>query len=121
MRPIDARGIHFPWSCQHNSDLYFLGSGEAAGQGDLDVFIIQIEGALALLLDIKVILQNGALAKNIIWQASGAVNLGANSHMEGIILTKTAATMVTHSTLIGRIFAQTACTLAMPTITGPAL
>jgi hypothetical protein len=27
-----------------NSDLYFLGSGEAEGEGDLDVFIFRLRG-----------------------------------------------------------------------------
>jgi hypothetical protein len=50
------------------STIYFQGSGEAPGQGDTDVFIIQIAGVLDQAADVKVILTNGTLAKNIFWQ-----------------------------------------------------
>jgi hypothetical protein len=50
------------------STIYFQGSGQAPGQGDTDVFIVQITGVLAQAADVEVILTNGALAKNIFWQ-----------------------------------------------------
>jgi len=102
-----------------NSDLYFLGSGEAEGQGNLDAFIVQITGTLALKANVRVILQNGALAQNIIWQVKGAVTIGADSHMEGIILGETTVNMITGSSLTGGIFAQTAVDLGQATISGP--
>jgi len=34
----------FPGGVSINSDLYFLGSGEAEGKGDLDVFIFRLRG-----------------------------------------------------------------------------
>jgi len=99
-----------------NSDLYFLvGSGEASGQGNLDLFIIQITGTLSLTAKTQVILQNDALAKNTIWQVPGAITIGAHSHIEGIILGETTIDMITSSTLIGRMFAQTAVNLGMGT------
>jgi hypothetical protein len=102
------------------ADIYFRGSGECQGEGDLDVFIFQIHGTLALTAKKRVHLQNGALAKNIIWQVSGAVGLAAESHMEGIILGKTSVDMITDSSINGRIFAQTAVTLGKATVTEPA-
>jgi hypothetical protein len=67
----------------------------------------------------RVILENCAAAEDIFWQVSGYVSIGAASHMEGIILTATAATFITRSTLNGRIYAQTAVALQQAIITYP--
>jgi hypothetical protein len=67
----------------------------------------------------RVILESGAEAKDIFWQVSGYVSIGAKSHMEGTILTATAATFVTGATLNGCIYAQTAVALQVATITCP--
>jgi hypothetical protein len=83
------------------------------------VYIIQVRGYLAMAGGFKMILADGAKAKDIFWQVTGYVSVGAKSHMEGTILTATAATFVTGSTLNGRIYAQTAVTLQMATITCP--
>jgi hypothetical protein len=66
-----------------------------------------------------VLLENGAAAENIFWQVKGYVEIGAKSHIEGTILTATAATFITESTLNGRIYAQTAVALQMAIITCP--
>jgi hypothetical protein len=81
-----------------------------------DIFIIQIAGYMTLAANKKVILKNGALAKNIFWQVSGYVTVGAGAEMKGNILCKTAVTFVTGSQLEGRAFAQTAVTLQEATI-----
>jgi hypothetical protein len=67
----------------------------------------------------SVILENCAAAEDIFWQVSGYVSIGAAAHMEGIILTATAATFITGSTLNGRIYAQTAVALQQAIITHP--
>jgi hypothetical protein len=100
-------------------DIYFMGSGTGKGQGDTDVFIIQISGYQVLSSGKKVHLMNGALAKNIFWQVAGYVAVGTGASMEGIILSKTDVTFKTGSSLNGRVFAQTACVLQMATITQP--
>jgi cytoskeletal protein CcmA (bactofilin family) len=92
------------------TELTFSGSG---------VFIIQTSGSVKLAADTKVILTDGALAENIFWQVAGKVTVGADAHMEGIILAKTDVTFITGSSLTGRILAQTACVLQMATITEP--
>jgi hypothetical protein len=99
--------------------VYFRGSGYGKGEGDSDVFIIQMAGNLLQVGKINVILENGAYAKNIYWQIAGNVNLMAGAHMEGILLVKTDVTFVTGSSLTGRVLAQTACNLQMATITNP--
>jgi hypothetical protein len=101
------------------SDIYFEGSGTGGGQGDTDVFIIQLTGSLIQAATSKVVLSNGALAKNIFWQVAGKVVVGAGAHMEGILLVKTDVLFVTGSSLNGRALAQTACNLQSATITEP--
>jgi hypothetical protein len=96
--------------------IYFEGTGLAPGQGDTDVFIIQMSGNLIQAADIDVILVNGALSKNIFWQIAGYVAIGAGAHLEGIILCKTAVTFVTRSSLNGCVYAQTLVALQMATI-----
>jgi hypothetical protein len=67
----------------------------------------------------NIILAGGALPKNIFWQVSGGVNVGANTHFKGVILGQTAITFGTSSTLDGRMLAQSAVTLDMTTVTVP--
>jgi hypothetical protein len=101
------------------STIYFEGTGAGVGQGDTDVFIIQMTGNLMQAANTKVILLGGALAKNIFWQVAGNVEVMAGAHMEGILLVKTDVMFVTGSSLHGRVLAQTACNLQMATITQP--
>jgi hypothetical protein len=92
------------------ADMYFDGDAD-------DVFIIQTTKTLFQAANKKVILLNGAQAKNIFWQVADHVNVNAGGHMEGILLAKTAVTFKTGSSLNGRVFSQTACVLQMATIT----
>jgi hypothetical protein len=100
-------------------DIYFDGTGQDEGEGETDVFIIQITKNLLQAANYNVILTNGALAKNIFWQVAGHVKVGAGAHMEGILLVKTDASFLTGSSLSGRVLTQTACTLQKATITEP--
>jgi hypothetical protein len=84
-----------------------------------DVYIIQVAGNVEMDGNYTVILEGGAKAENIFWQVSGFVKIGLKSHMEGTILTATAARFLTESTLNGRIYAQTAVALQMNIITCP--
>ncbi len=90
-----------------------------AGAPD-DVWIFQITGDLTLSADQAMTLSGGARAKNIVWQVAGGVDLGATSHSEGIMLSKTAINMGTGASINGRLMAQTAVTIASTTITAPA-
>jgi hypothetical protein len=97
------------------SDVTFTGDG---------VFIIQMTGGLTVASDMKVILAGGAQAKNIFWQVAGTISVGNKAHMEGIFLAKGVVAFVTGSSLNGRVFSQTACTLQSTTIvsdTSPAI
>jgi hypothetical protein len=90
-------------------DIYFRGNAD-------DVFIIQIAGALVQAAEKKVILVGGVQAKNIFWQVAETVSVGAGSHMEGVLLVKTAVTFITGSSIKGRVLTQTSCALQQATV-----
>ena len=85
-----------------------------------DVWIFQITGTLDMAPTKRVILQGGALAKNIFWQVTGTVTLGSGSHFEGVVLTQTNIAMITGASVNGRLLAQTGVTLQQNTVAQPA-
>lgn len=93
----------------------------AISGGANDVWIFQISGDLNISANKFVTLSGGAQAKNIFWQVAGEVIIGAGAHFEGNILSKTAITMQTGSTLNGRALAQSMVALDKATIVKPAL
>jgi hypothetical protein len=97
-----------------NSELVFDGM-----TNENSVFVIQMTGSLKQAANLRVNLTNGAQAKNIFWAVAGVVEVGAGSHMEGILLCSTAVTFITGSSLNGRILAQTFVALQMATINEP--
>lgn len=84
-----------------------------------DVWIFQIAQDLTMSSGARVVLEGGALPENIVWQVSGLVDLGTTAHCEGIILTKTSATLRTGATVNGRIMAQTAVDIDGSTVVQP--
>lgn len=134
---VDAAGRVLP-------DVVDLGSGEIGGKtlahglykwgtdvkisndvtlagGPSDVWIFQIAGGIQQASATKVTLIGGALAKNVFWQAAGAVAIGTTAHFEGVVLAKTMVAMNTGATINGRLLAQTAVTLQKNSVTQPAL
>ena len=87
--------------------------------GPNDVWIFQIAGTLKMSSAVNITLAGGAQAKNIFWQASGAVTFGTTSHFEGNILGKTGINLQTGASVNGRMLAQTAVTLQMNTVVKP--
>ena len=88
--------------------------------GPNDVWIFQIAGALTQASAKRVILRGGAQAKNIFWQAAGAVTIGTTAHFKGIMLGKTLIAVNTGASVDGRLLAQTAVTLQQNAVKGPA-
>jgi Ice-binding-like len=84
-----------------------------------DIWIFQIAGTLDMATATSVIMAGGALAKNVFWQVSGAVTVGANTHFEGIILGQTGITFGNLSSINGRLLAQSAVVLDATTVTVP--
>ncbi|KAF8959853.1 hypothetical protein BDZ97DRAFT_1922642 [Flammula alnicola] len=76
-----------------------------------DTWIFQVAGTLTMASGKTITLSGGALAKNIVWVASGKVAIGSTAVFNGVILGATAIVLNTGATLHGRILAQTAVTL----------
>ena len=85
-----------------------------------DVWIFQIAQNLTVADGVNITLAGGALPKNIFWQVSGAANFGTTVHFEGVVLSQTAITMNTGSSINGRLLAQSAVNLQSTTVTQPA-
>jgi hypothetical protein len=86
-----------------------------------DIFIIQSSLTVTQAAYMNVILEGGALAKNIFWSVADVYTVDTNAHMKGIILAATSVTFNTGSSLEGHILAQTAVTLQSATITQPTM
>ena len=84
-----------------------------------DVWIFKVAGTLDMAAAKNLILTGGALPKNVFWQVSGAVTIGANTHFEGIILAQTSITFGNLASINGRLLAQTAVNLDATTVTQP--
>jgi hypothetical protein len=87
--------------------------------GPDDIFIFQVAGTLTMSSAVRMILEDGARAKNIFWQVAGATTLGTTSHFEGTLLGKTSIAVQTEASVNGRLLAQTAVTLQMNTVVIP--
>lgn len=85
-----------------------------------DVWIFQVAQSLTMSSGAKIVLAGGALPKNVFWQVSGLVDLGTTAHLEGVVLTKTSATLHTGASINGRLLAQTAVTLDGSAVVQPA-
>jgi hypothetical protein len=87
--------------------------------GPNDVWIFQIAQGITQASAVKVILIGGAQSQNVFWQVFGAVDIGTNAHMEGVMLSQTSITLNTGASANGRLLAQTAVTLDASTVTQP--
>ncbi len=89
--------------------------------GPTDVWIFQITGDLTLGTGATVLLSGGAQAQNIFWQVAGGSGalMNTDSHMEGIILSKTSVIMKDGASCNGRLYAQTAVTLDHNQVVNP--
>jgi hypothetical protein len=86
-------------------------------EGDADdVFIIQTTTTLTQAANTNVILLGGAQAKNIFWQVTTSVFIGANASLQGILLVKEKVDFITGSSLVGSVLAQTAVNIQKATI-----
>lgn len=106
----------YKWNTAVNilSDVTLSGGAE-------DVWIFQISENLNVASQVKILLTDGALPKNIFWQVSGQTTLGAGSVFNGNILGKTAIILDVGTVLNGRAFSQTAVLLNSSIVTKPGL
>ena len=87
--------------------------------GPNDVWILQVAGTLTVGNAVAIQLAGGAQAKNIFWQVADAITIGTTARFEGTILAQTSIAIQPGATINGRLFAQTAVTLEMNTVTKP--
>ena len=92
----------------------------AISGGASDVWIFQVAGDLNVSPNARVILEGGALAKNVFWQVSGEVIISAGARFEGNILSKTGIPLRTGASLNGRALSQTMVALDAATVVKPA-
>jgi len=85
--------------------------------GENDVWIFQVADNLTASSGAKVLLMDGAQAKNIFWQVAGIVTLGTGAHFEGVIMGMTQIVLETGSSVHGKLLAQTQVTLDTATVT----
>jgi len=100
------------------SSVTISASGVTISGTSADVFVFQIAGTLTVAAGARVTLVGGVLASNIFWVVSGAVTADAGAHIEGVILAKTSVTLVTGTTMNGRILSQTFVALQKATVVG---
>jgi hypothetical protein len=60
------------------------------------------------------------MSKNVFWQVSGQVTVNTGAHLEGNVLSQTAATLDTGASLDGRLLAQTLVTIRGTVVRIPA-
>jgi hypothetical protein len=85
--------------------------------GPDDVLIIKTSAGMAQTAGTSVLLSGCAQAKNIFWQVTSSVYIGANALMLGTLLIKEKAVFGANSSIIGSVLAQTAVTLDQTTVT----
>jgi hypothetical protein len=85
-----------------------------------DVWIFQVAQGLTMSSATSIVLSGGAVAKNVFWQVSGAVELGTTAHFEGIVLGMTSITLGTGASIDGRLLAQEAVSIDGSTVVQPA-
>jgi hypothetical protein len=107
--PLTAGIYTYTTAVTINADLHLVGDEHS-------VFIIRTTGVLTLATSMKVVLQGGVNPENVFWQVAGNAVVGVDAHMQGILLVKTNIALMTRCKLVGRAFAQTACSLGMATV-----
>jgi hypothetical protein len=98
-----------------------IGSTITLTGGANDRWIFQISGTLTLSPGVSVSLSGGALAKNIVWQATDTVALDTTATLNGIVLTAPAKSITLNAgaTVNGRLLAGGGVTLISNTVTQP--
>jgi hypothetical protein len=106
-------GVH-KWTTGVN-----IASDVTLSGGPTDVFIMQISGTLSLLAAQSVVLSGGVLEKNVFWQVTTNVAIGAAANFQGIILSGTDIALVHGASMNGRLLSQTAVALDDNVVSAP--
>ena len=98
-----------------------FGTNLTLSGGPNDVWIFQITGTFTMGAATSVNLIGGALPKNIFWQVGGTnVTLGANAHLEGVVLSAGYIAFGNKASANSRLLSQTAVNLDQNAVTQPA-
>ena len=76
-----------------------------------DVWVFQIAGTLGMAAAQRVVLTGGALPKNVFWQVTGAVTIGASAQLNGVVLASGPFTSGAASVITGRLLSQMEITI----------
>ncbi|WP_263377437.1 Ig-like domain-containing protein [Granulicella paludicola] len=121
--PSELSGLTLTPGLYKNASSVTLTSGNLTldAQGNTNaVFIFQIGSSFVTLGNTKIVLLNGAQAKNIFWQTGSSATLGVNSVFDGTILSFSSITLDTGANLTGRALAlNAAVTLDTNIVTAP--
>ncbi len=85
-----------------------------------DVWIFQVAETLNMAAGMKVVLTGGALPKNIFWQVTGAVTIGANVQFNGVVLASAAFSSGANSSITGRLLSRTKIVINDSVVVQPA-
>lgn len=84
-----------------------------------DVWIFQVAGTMGMAASTRVVLTGGALPKNIFWQVTGAVTIGASAQLNGVVLDSGAFTSGASSLITGRLLSQMEITITNSSVVQP--
>jgi Ice-binding-like len=103
---------HFSGAVSITQDCVLTGGAD-------DIWVFQIPGALTQDAATHVTLAGGAQAKNVLWQVDGGVNVGAGSHLEGVVLSSGAIGLGAGASATGRLLTNGAVTVDGSTVAQP--
>jgi hypothetical protein len=84
-----------------------------------DVWVFKTTGTLDQATGTSVLLTGGALPQNVFWQVAGGVNIRANAHIEGVVMSATNISLVTGASVTGRLLARTGVLMDSNTVVQP--
>ena len=84
-----------------------------------DVWVFQITGSLSQTGATNVLLTGGALPQNVFWIVSNGVSVGANAHMEGVVMSATNISLLAGASVKGRLLGRTGVLMDSNTVVQP--
>lgn len=92
-----------PGKCEVAGAISISGSLTLDAGGDPNaLFVFKTAGALSMVAGTTIILKNGALPENVFWVSDGAISIGAETKVKGIIMSSAAISVADLSTLDGK-------------------
>lgn len=91
---------------QWTTDLLIASSVTLSGT-NTDVWVFQVANNLIMNNATRIILLDGAKADNIFWQVAGTVDIGTDTHFEGVVLASGEITTQVGSVVSGGLFSKT--------------